>query len=102
MQISKSKSYQNNQIEIEVYDLTYEQRFDYLQLGNTFQFLETGGDIIVLDITSEGKQTQILLTPDRVVPCIDLVTENLIEKQAFEICSLLRDVKLEYISQNDD
>lgn len=101
MEIYKSKTYETNSIEVEVYDLSEAEKLEYIDLDPNFQPLQHHPKIIAIHITSKGKQTQILIPPERVVPCIEEVTSHLISKDEYEVCAVLRDVKEEYLKHDN-
>jgi hypothetical protein len=91
--IDRTYHFKEEEFKVKLSSLQERQRDELIQESQKNSFLKLPGDYLVLNVYSKKVGTDIVLTPDEVVPTIDLSIDRLIELEMYEQCIVLKDIK---------
>ena len=97
--IVQSWEFSEETFRVELSPLDSDEIEYYQQLSVKYRDLKPEDDVLLLKVLSKGIETDIITKPTEVIDMIDQSIQDLIEKEMYEQCAILKKVKDTYIEK---
>jgi hypothetical protein len=91
--IEKTYKFVDDTFNIRLKELSKTERVEFLSLGLKYNYLNSPNQYFVVKVKSKAMGTDIVVSPEEVVPMLEDSIEKLVLIEMYEHCQVLKDIK---------